>query len=58
MFKVRIQFANAYRERYFEDKASANRYGNDCLDIFEGEEKWFDKGTNTYMVTVPNTEIN
>lgn len=57
MYHVEIQFANKRESQSFHDRTAASAFAYDLLEMFEGEEMWFDKGSKTYIVTVPRMEI-
>lgn len=57
MFSTEIRFANRTESLLFAHKIDACRYARDLLVMFDGHESWFDNKRKTYIVTVPQLEI-
>lgn len=57
MYQVHLQFANATQSITFVNRQAASAYAHDLLEMFDGEEMWFDNERNCYTITVPQTEI-
>ena len=57
MFYVEIQFANLTETMTFLYRAGASSYAQNLGEMFKAEEIWLDKERNTYIVSVPATEI-